>query len=711
MKPSTWSGLGALAGASSRCHGGRLRARRAWLSLALGLAAPAHADESAAPVVLPPWVIAENVDRALQSAREDSFASALGPTAVAAAAGWSGRPVTTLAEALRQMPGVMLQESFGGFEPPRLSVRGSGLDSAPSARGVALLVDGLPLARADGSFHSGLFDPLLFSRVEVYRGTMHAALTPAVLGGVLNAVSAAGFARPGAALRLEGGDFGHTRAQVSAGVADAGGAAARVQSRGWREFSRQERRALQASGRLRPGAASQLEASLYLAAADYDVPGPLTLADAQLRPREVSAAVRRDQPHRDSAATRFALQAKAAPNAGAFAAGVAWLRLRDDFRQLAANGVTDALSDDVTAHATAARRVTAAGVEHHLLARLTGSAGTGEVERRLNDRGAPGARFGAYDTRARTLALSVEDLVWLRPDLVAGAGVTALHARRELIDRFTTAGPPGTVARAVSLEDLSPRLGVTWHPRRDLAGRLSISRGAEPPSFDDLVTVQGAAPLLALRSRDLRRQQATTIEAGAEGRAGPLSWNLTAFHGRWRDEILRLADAAGLPRGAVNAGPTRHDGLEAALRWRLRDAPHGLGLGVTSTLGRFTFDDDPVYGRNRLAGAPPHVGTAELAYEHPRGAFAVLEGTWVAGRTAVDHAGRLAYGGHALVHARLGWRAGEGRVVFLAARNLLDRRHVASTAGVLDLARAPAATAIFLPGPGRALTLGLEWRR
>jgi hypothetical protein len=44
-------------------------------------------------------------------------------------------------------------------------------------------------------------------------------------------------------------------------------------------------------------------------------------------------------------------------------------------------------------------------------------------------------------------------------------------------------------------------------------------------------------------------------------------------------------------------------------------------------------------------------------------------------------------------------------------RNLLDRSHLASTAGVLDLARAPAATAIFLPGSGRAITVGFEWKR
>jgi iron complex outermembrane receptor protein len=667
--------------------------------------------DAASPVVLPPWVIEATVDRATPAAREDSFAATLGPTSVVSAADWSGRAISTLAEALRRVPGVMLQESFGGFEPPRLSLRGSGLDSAPTARGVALLADGLPLARADGSFHSGLVDPLLFSRVEVYRGTMHMALTPAVLGGVLNAVTTTAEATPGAALRFEGGDFGQTRAQLSASHSAASLAASLARSRGWREHSRQDRAALLAGARPALGATTRLELSAYLARADYDVPGPLTLTDALTRPRLASIAVRRDLPRRDSSLARVAAQLKSTLPGGTAAAGVAWLRLRDDFFQLQGNGETDATSDDFTMHATGSRRLAIAGGEHHMLARATFSTGVNAVERYLNDRAARGARFGAYDARARTTALSLEDIVWLRPDLAVGAGVTAVQARRVIDDRHTTAGTAATVARAFTIEDLSPRLGLTWQAARDLTWRVALSRGVEPPSFDDLVAVQGSYPALGLRSRELREQRATTLEIGAQGRRGPLAWNVTAYRGRWRDEILRLADVSGLPRGAVNASATSHDGIETALRWRLLDGAHGLSLGVTSTLGRFVFDGDPVYGRNRIAGAPPHVGSAELAYDHPRGFFGTVESTWVAGRTSVDHAGRLGYGGHSLLHARIGWRRDERLVVFLAVRNLLDHAHLASTAGVLDLARAPAATTIFLPGPGRALTLGLEWKR
>lgn len=679
--------------------------------LAAAWAAWAAPGAAAAAVVLPPWVIEETIDRTRPAAREDSFAATLGPTAVVPASAWSGRAVGTLAEALRQVPGVMLQESFGGFEPPRLSVRGSGLDSAPTTRGIALLADGVPLARADGSFHSGLFDPLLFSRVEVYRGTMHMALTPAVLGGVLHAVAQSGAAAPGLTLRGEGGDFGRTRVQFTAEAPTARLAASWTRATGWRDRSEQERRALSAGMHAPLGRAARLELSAYLARADYDVPGPLTLADAQRQPRRASAAVWRDLPRREADLARLAAQIKAEIPEGHLAGGVAWLRLRDDFYQLQGNGETDANSGDLAAHLTASRRTALARIEHHLLARATLSAGTGEVDRFLNDRGGRGARFGACDTRARTTALSVEDIVWLRPDLAAGVGATALHARREISDRFAPAGGGATVARAFAIADVSPRAGLTWQARRDWVWRLAVSRGAEPPSFDDLIAVQGAYPALSVRSRELRAQRATTVELGVQGERGPWGWSVTAYRGGWRDEILRLADASGLPRGAVNAGPTRHQGVESQVRWRLSDAPHRLTLSATSTLGRFVFEADPVYGRNRLAGAPPHVGMAELAYEYPSGFYAGVESTWVAGRTSVDHAGRLAYGGHALLHGRLGWRQGDRWVVFLAVRNALDRAHLASTAGVLDLARAPAATSIFLPGAGRAFTLGVEWKR
>ena len=75
----------------------------------------------------------------------------------------------------------------------------------------------------------------------------------------------------------------------------------------------------------------------------------------------------------------------------------------------------------------------------------------------------------------------------------------------------------------------------------------------------------------------------------------------------------------------------------------------------------------------------------------------------------MDHANLLSYGGHTRWDARIGWKARHGLTLFFAARNLLDRRYIASTAGVLDRARNPSSLAIFLPGSVRTLTAGLEY--
>lgn len=682
------------------------------LSASGGRAATGEASADGEPVTLPPWVIEARVDDPHTApARDDSFASLLGATAMVGG-GAMDRSVATLGETLRRAPGVLVQESFGGFEPPRLIIRGSGLDSAPTSRGVAFLVDGLSFARADGSFHSGLLDPMLFSRIEVYRGSVHAALTPAALGGVLNAVTVP-TGKPAGRLGLQIGDFGARRFLVAdewqfSGTT-AGVSATHVRQDGFRPRSAQERTAVLVRLQHPFTPDRTLETTLYYARPRYEVPGPLTLADALDRPRTVSAAVERDQPRRDSSLVRLASQFKSRSPAGSATAGVAWQHWRDNFRQLQPNGETFGEGDDLNGQITLARELTLGTTVHHLLTRAVFSTGTTDQQRYLNIGGGRGARFNRLGLRAETLALSMEDIVWLRPDLALGGGVTLLGAERRISDRLGAANGGIGISRTDRFGDVSPRVGVTWETRPNLAFFANLSRGTEPPAFDDIISVQGTHPALTVRTRRLEAQHATTAELGARGRLGPLSWNVAAYHARWSGEILRLADAAGLPRGAVNASHTRHEGVELAVRWQLLDAPDRLTLSGTATWSRFHFAADPIYGTNRLAGAPPHLGQAELLYESLAGWFAGVESIWIAGRTPVDHANLLYYGGHARWDARIGWKARQGFTLFFAARNLLDRRYIASTAGVLDRARNPSSLAIFLPGSVRTLTAGLEY--
>jgi iron complex outermembrane receptor protein len=656
---------------------------------------------AAEPVVLAPWIVAE---------------SALRPRAVTPRASavltrdaWSGRAVATLAEALGRVPGVIMLESFGGFEPPRLSLRGSGLQSAPSSRGVALLLDGLPLGLADGSFNSALFDPQLGTRIAVQRGLDAWRAAPTVTGGAFDLQSARESA-PAAGMRLEAGSFGarriHATHRAVRGATIAQAAVSFARQDGWRAQSAQERVAFDAGLRRVTAGGVAATVNLYHARSRYEVPGPLTLAAAQTAPRGVAGEALRDHPSRVSEVWRIATTVSARGADREFEAGASLARTDDRFQQLQANGTSRSRSDDAALRASFAQRFSAAGFRQQ--ARITAQAARGwrDLRRERNDRGLAGPLFGRDGLAATTASLTVEDSIAVTRTVSATIAAARISARRDVTDRLAPARTTQRLGAAATV----PQASVRWAPTEAFAVFGGLSRAVEPPTFDDLLVVAGAYPNLSRRSQRLRPPCATTWEAGVRGQRAELAWDVTVYRATWTDEILRLADANGAALGVVNASPTRHAGIEASARWQLLAGAHRLTLSPTAAWTHCTFAGDPVFGRNRLAGLPPFLGSVELRFEAQPGFFAALSLDHTGGRTPVDHAGRMFYGGRTLVHARAGWRAPRAGTLFVEVRNVFDRDYLASTAGVLDVVRNPAATAIFLPGSGRSLTLGVEWR-
>lgn len=106
----------------------------------------------------------------------------------------------TMARALESVPGVIVQNFFGGNDQPRIQIRGSGLQQNPVERGILMLQDGLPLNRADGSYIVGFADPQQASAIEVFRGYTANRLGATVLGGAVNFISPTGISAPGTSI-------------------------------------------------------------------------------------------------------------------------------------------------------------------------------------------------------------------------------------------------------------------------------------------------------------------------------------------------------------------------------------------------------------------------------------------------------------------------------------------------------------------------------
>lgn len=604
----------------------------------------------------------------------------------------------SLGEAFSGIPSMVVQESFGGIEAPRFSVRGSGIQSAPTSRGIAIRWAGLPLGLADGTVQGHWIVPALASGGRLWRGA----------DGVFSGAGAMG-----GAMDIDGLDFsGDDRISYEAGShgrwsmkavkraahdtwSSVGSIAAEGRA-GYRSHDVQRRLFATTSVRVGRG-----EYSLIGGNARYDVPGPLSLAMVETSPDSVSAEVARDQPRRDSSVARLSARWSIAERNESREAGLSWQRHRDDFRQLQANGQNVSSGDDLAGNLMASRMLEHGRFTQRLVVVASGQFGWRRWERFTHGSGLRGARFADDRLAAHSASLGLMDVLTLPSDFRLRLGTTLLSSGRRSKDRSGAA--TGGVERDYTR--LQPHATIEWRPHRIWTLHADCYRGAEAPTFDDLLPTEGRSR----RIRNLNMQTADTLEAGLRGEAGFYAWNFCAYRSRWHGELLRLADAQGFALGTLNADVTLHQGLEASIQAASAEKAPRFVVEMKGVWQQARFEQDPVRGDGRLAGVPKRVGNVSLRFDCGHGWFGRLSGEGTGGVTNADHAGRLGYPGHATWSMRCG-RDTRQFGWHVSVSNLFERSYVASTAGVLDIARNPQATWIFLPGAPRNWSAGMEWK-
>lgn len=667
---------------------------RIWPGVALALG-PAWAGEELVdtpPILLPPHVVeARRLDPGIAYSSEAVVQSAAGRLA----------PVTqcSLAEMLGGAAGLVVQPGFGDIDPPRISARGSGLQSAPVNRGLLVRLGGLPLNAADGTFNTALIETAFLDGFRLRSSSEDSASTALTLGGSLDFLGYAPMRLTAAV-----GSDGLRKLVAQADTLPfpsldnhlayrAAGAVAVMQTEGWRPQSAQRRTAAIAQTAWALAQDLTLSASLYGTEVSYEVPGPLTLAQAETNPDSLSAMAAADRPRRETQFGRLVVSGDWRHGEAELGGAVSVQQTDDWFRQLRSNGVVATRGTDCAAQLTGRMRMLSVGALW---------LGTWRDQQRFSNlAGVTGPRFADLQQEAHSVAGWADSIWCLGGGWEFTTGFSWLYADR-VVD--------GSVASHSDYSAIIPRLGVEWCPTARWKLFARAQRGTEPPTFDDLLTVRGAPTALALAWTPLRRQRADTGEVGLRYDGGsPFSFGVTAYAANWRDELLRLADASGAARGTVNAGATRHRGIESSLRWVVSKGRHDLAFRIAHNWSDARFAGDLVYGQNRLAGLPEHAGAAELEWSDEGGPFAAFGASWVWGRTYADHANRLSYPGSTLAHLRLGWRKDRWSAA-LEVGNVFDRGYIGSTAGVVDLARDPAGTAVFLPGRPRHFVVSVERR-
>ncbi len=606
------------------------------------------------------------------------------------------REALALDDMLRDAPGVYAQRKWGG--DVRISIRGSGIGNANHNRGLLLAQDGVPLNEADGYGDSQVADPLLTRYVEVYRGGNALRFGGALLGGAVNMVTpngrTAGFDTQ---VRLDGGAFGTTRENLQiarqAGAWDVLVAGTNQRAQGQRSQSQQNIQFGSLNIGRSLGENREVRLIVNGSNVNQEIPGSLTFAQARTNPRQPAAANAANDQGRNQRGLRASLRTTWTFNDRLTFEGAVygtWKDLDHPIFQVI---------DQESRNYGAFGRLQWTGALGGL--RADGFAGawlrTGDLDSHfyLNLRGAHGALQSISYQNADAADLFAEGRLFVTDYLALVGGATYGTTSRDY-ESVAVRGVATTFNLKAS-EDyswLAPRVGVLWEDEGGTQVFANVTRSVEPPSFNALTpTNVGFTPV--------RSQAAWTAEVGARGRRGPFTFDVTLYRAWLDGELLQFTVNPSIPATTFNADRTIHQGLEAALDWRMTPQ---IRLRQTYAWSDFRFDADAQYGDNRLPIVPQNFYRAELRYEHPAGWFVAPSVEWSASDIWVDFKNTARSPSYAILNLNAGWTVTKAVSVFVDARNLTDEAYVSNVQPVVG---ATAATAAYWPGDGRSVFGGV----
>jgi outer membrane receptor protein involved in Fe transport len=254
----------------------------------------------------------------------------------------------------------------------------------------------------------------------------------------------------------------------------------------------------------------------------------------------------------------------------------------------------------------------------------------------------------------------------------------------------------------------TPKLGATYELNRDWSVYASYNQGFRVPSEGQLfrpsaATSAAAARVLTASALDLKPIRATQEEAGVRGRVGAISLDAVVYRLDKRDDIVTFRDTATNFTQNVNAGHTRHEGVELGLSAQL--APAWI-LEAALSHAKHTYVEwvtaQGNFSGKEIESAPRDLGNVRLTWSPAVGSNVTVE--WVrVGSYWLDAANTSRYGGHNLLNLRGNRALTKAISVFASVTNVQDRRYA-------DSASISSSTAVFSPGLPRAYYAGATYR-
>jgi iron complex outermembrane receptor protein len=624
---------------------------------------------------------------------------------------------------LQRAPGVFLQ-SENGAEVSKISIRGSGITSEEEPLGVMFLMDGLNFNQGDGEATLEDLDVATISHAEIFRGANAFKYGALTLGGAINLVPFTGYDAGPFQVRPEGGSYGFFRGDMNGGGVqgkfDEFGAISFREREGFREHSREDTEIFFTDFGYK--FSDQLENRFYftLDRTNRNLPGGLTKSELENDPTQANPLAIAQDWNKELSNARLADKLSFRTEDIQLDVGAFWFHhdienrgfFSPDFRE----GIEQFYSDNYGGNVNFVSRYEIFGHRNILTIGVSPQYEVEPTQNYENIFGHTGATTARAIGSSINLPAYLEDQLYLTQRFSMVAGAQAIFAERHFKDEFFT-DEAGNQSHRQNFWGFNPKVGAIYEITQQTQAFVNFSRSWQPPSLDNLVDFS-EGPNSSVEYTVLQPQHAWTIEIGTRGEYSRFEWELSLYRSWFRDELLEINDAFGNDIGTRNVPRTIHQGIEASLEVELfreifvskqsNRAGDRLSLEQSYTLNDFHFDQNAVYGDNRLPGVPVHVYEAQLLYQSPSGFYAGPNLQCNFSRYPVDEANSLFADSYVLLGFRAGFRRTNGFSVFIDCRNLTNQHYAASIDVIAD-ARTEPNPEIFHPGDGRSFYGGVSW--
>jgi iron complex outermembrane recepter protein len=609
-------------------------------------------------------------------------------------------------------PGVYVQPRYGAADESQISIRGSGLRNNFHARGVNILVNGMPYRNTDGFTDFESMELSNTESIEVYKGGNALRYGGSTLGGAINIETKTGYTSAPLGVQAQGGSFGFLKSQVSSGATlgrlDYFASYTRTSLDGYRDHSVQGRNRVNGHLGYVLSDNTDIRAFYFFARVNEQLPGALTEEEMINDPRASNPENRADRWGRNYDLHHLGLQLRTQLGANQRLEVSPYFQYRDIDHPIFQ--VINQQSRDYGAEVRYESTLPVLGRANRLTIGVQPAWLNMDNRQFVNEAGAHGELRKQQKDEAIGMAVFAENALDLTPRFTAVLGVRVDHAIRKSRDEFLSDGDQSDHRE---YNPVLPKIGVLY-ALPAIQGQIyaNASRSFEPPLLLELnsLTVPGFI--------GINGQDAWQFELGVRGSRGGLSWDVAAYDVELRNEILNLnvQPFTGAPFTVPtyrNAPRTRHLGLETGLEYQIpggifhhsTDAD-GARIRLAYTLAQYRFVRDSVFEGNDIPGAPTHHLQAELRYQHPSGFSVTPKLEWVPGSYFINSANTARNSGWTTLGLRAEYAIDRmGLTLFAAGENLTNERYSGSVQ--VDNADGHA----FEPADARSVYFGMQWSR